>query len=693
MLGAISRKMALHQNTEGYVRGRLGAESVEGSRQSLPETTMRGKLFVATVSLIAISWQPSVADGVGSISAKNAERAASDPWSGFYVGGHVGYGIGSLGSGTHPIRDEGEFLPSTITGLLGGYQAGYNFRLPNNVVLGFETDVSFTSAVDQSATGNAPFHTRLDYFATARGRLGYVVDHRFLPYVTGGLAWGQTDVLMDAPNDTSSRSATHVGWTMGAGLEYAVGGPWTVKAEYELTRLRDMAYAAPPGLVVDPVVHTFKFGMNYNLDEPTAASSSSIVLPRPDAGWNIHGQSTFIEQAYPSFRSPYEGPKSLPGRGEARETWTSTAFLGARLWQGGEFYFNPELDQGFGLGTTEGLAGFPNGEAQKAGADFPKFRPQRYFFRQTFGLGGEQETVEDGPNQLAGKRDIDRLTVTVGRMAVGDIFDNNTYAHDPRTDFQNWALWASAAYDFPADLPGFTRGIVVELNRKDWALRGGLFQVPKEPNSDVLVFKTAGVIVELEERYKVYNQPGKLRLGVFANEGRTGNYDEALDIAASNPSIDINAAMESTRRQRPKYGFYINAEQALSKDVGLFGRASWNDGQNEILSFTDVDASLSGGISIKGTRWGRPDDTVGIGGALNFLSEPHRAFLAAGGLGLLIGDGALTYSGEKIVETYYAYTLRKGMTLTGDYQFFLHPAYNVDRGPVSIFSGRLHVEF
>jgi high affinity Mn2+ porin len=652
---------------------------------------MKGKLFLA-VSLIAISYQPSVADGPGSIAAKTAELTPADPWGGFYVGAHVGYGFGGLGPGTHPVLDEGVFLPSTVTGLIGGYQAGYNFRLPKNIVLGFETDVSFTSAIDESATGSAPFHTRLDYFATARGRLGYVIDRRFLPYVTGGLAWGQTDVLMNAPNDTSSRSATQVGWTTGAGLEFALGGPWSAKAEYDMIRLGEVTYAAPAGLVVDPVVHTFRLGMNYSLDEPTA-SSSSIVLPPPGANWNIHGQSTFIDQAYPSFRSPYEGPKSLPGRGEARETWTSTAFLGARLWDGGEFYFNPELDQGFGLGATQGLAGFPNGEAQKAGSDFPKFRAQRYFFRQTFGLGGEQETVEDGPNQLAGKRDIDRVTVTVGRIAVGDVFDNNAYAHDSRTDFQNWALWEAAAYDFPADLPGFTRGIVVELNRRDWALRGGFFQVPKEPNSDVLVFNTGGAIVELEERYKVFNQPGKLRLGAFANVGRTGNYDEALAITASDPSIDINTAMESTRRQRLKYGFYINAEQALTTDIGLFGRASWNDGQNEILSFTDVDASLSGGVSIKGTRWGRPDDTVGIGGALNFLSEPHRAFLAAGGLGLLIGDGTLTYSGEKIVETYYAYTLRKGIILTGDYQFFLHPAFNMDRGPVSIFSGRLHVEF
>jgi len=654
---------------------------------------MKRRLLIAAVSLVATPWQPSLADGLGSTPVKTVESAALDPWTGFYVGGHVGYGVGGLGPGTHAVLDQGVFLPSTLTGLLGGYQAGYNFRFSNQVVLGLESDVSFTGPTDKSATGQATFNTRLDYFATTRGRLGYVIDHRLLPFVTGGLAWGQTDVLMNAPNDTSSRSATHVGWTLGAGVEFALGGPWIAKAEYDFARLGDVTYSAPAGLVVDPVVHTFRLGMNYSLDEPTAASSSSIVLRRPDAGWNIHGQTTFIEQGYPGFRSPYEGPNSLPGRGQARETWTSTAFLGARLWDGGEFYFNPELDQGFGLASTFGLAGFPNGEAEKAGSDFPKFRAQRYFFRQTFGLGGEQETVDDGPNQLAGKRDVDRITVTVGRIAIGDIFDTNAYAHDPRTDFQNWALWEAAAYDFPADLPGFTRGVVIELNRKDWALRGGLFQVPKQPNSDVLLFKTAGVIVELEERYKIYNQPGKLRLGFFANEGRTGNYNEALAIAAADPSIDINTAMESTRRQRPKYGFYINAEQALTKDIGLFGRVSWNDGQNEILSFTDVDASLSGGISIKGIRWGRPEDIVGAGGVLNFLSEPHRAFLAAGGLGLLIGDGALTYSAEKILETYYAYSIRKGVTLTGDYQFFLDPAYNADRGPVSIFSGRLHMEF
>src|SRR6202163_3098408 len=313
--------------------------------------------------------------------------------------------------------------------------------------------------------------------------------------------------------------------------------------------------------------------------------------------------------------------------------------------------------------------------------------------RQTFGLGGEQEEVADGPFQLAGKRDINRVTLTVGRFAVGDFFDGNSYAKDPRADFMNWAIWSSGAYDFPADLPGFTRGAVVELNRKEWALRAGLFQVPSAPNSDVLTSKGGGAVVELEERYAISDQPGKLRLGVFGNQGNTANYREALAIVAADPTLDINATTASIRHTLPKYGFYANMEQAITQDIGIFARATWNDGQTEILSFTDIDRSISGGVSSKGSSWGRTNDTIGIGGVVNGLSSAHRDFLAAGGMGLLIGDGQLNYRTERILETYYAYAIDKNFTFTADYQLIANPAYNADRGPVSIFSGRLHGEF
>ena len=236
-------------------------------------------------------------------------------------------------------------------------------------------------------------------------------------------------------------------------------------------------------------------------------------------------------------------------------------------------------------------------------------------------------------------------------------------------------------------------GAVVELNRKDWAVRAGLFEVPSAPNSDVLVFNTGGAVVEFEERHMIFDQPGKLRLGIFANCGNTGNYRQALAMADVDPTLDINDVMVSIRRENLKYGFYANAEQQIATDVGIFARASWNDGQNEILSFTDIDRSISGGLSIRGSYWGRPSDTIGVGGAINGLSSAHRDFLAAGGLGLLIGDGQLNYRTERIFETYYAFSIDRNFTFTADYQLITNPAYNADRGPVHIFSGRLHGEF
>jgi high affinity Mn2+ porin len=625
-------------------------------------------------------------------------------WTGFYIGGHVGYGGGSLGPGTNPLPEQGVFLPHSSTGLIGGYQVGYNRQLSNHLVLGVEADASFTSPLDAPALTAAPFNTTLDYVGTVRGRVGYGFG-TWLPYLTGGVAWGHTHVNLNngAGNILSSPGQTQPGWTAGAGIEVAVSGNWSAKLEYDyidLARRRyDLSSFGLPGINVDPNIHLVKLGLNYRFGDAPFWTAPDITkappAPAESTDWNAHAQTTFLPSGYPAFRSPYAGPDSLPGGGQARETWTTTAFLGVRLWQGGEFYFDPELAQGFGLNGTLGLAGFSNGEAQKAGSDFPKFRPQRYYIKQTFGFGGEQEDVADGPNQLASKRDIDRLTLIVGRFAVGDFFDNNSYAHDPRADFMNWAMWSSAAYDFPADLPGFTRGAVVEYNRKDWTVRAGLFEVPSAPNSDVLVIdsKNLGTVVEFEDRYALFNQPGKLRLGLFANRGNTGNYNQALAITDANPVLDINVVMAGIRTDNLKYGFYANLEQQVATDVGVFARVSWNDGQNEILSFTDIDRSVSGGLSIKGSHWGRPTDTIGIGGAINGLSGAHRDFLAAGGLGLLIGDGKLNYSNERILEAYYAYALNKSFTLTADYQLIANPAYNADRGPVSIFSGRLHGEF
>ena len=629
-----------------------------------------------------------------------AMNAAVYNWTGFYVGGHVGYGDGSLGPDTNPLPLQGVFFPHTVTGGIGGFQVGYNHQFANRFVLGVEADATFVGPIDLPRRRLGPFNSSIDYVGTVRGRAGYSFG-TWMPYITGGFAWGHSQVRVNdaAGNVISEPGQYQTGWTVGADAEFALSGNWTAKLEYDYVDLSRRTLGlndfGMPGVSIEPRLQMLKFGLNYQLgDSPWSATPTRSVLP-DSSDWSVHGQTTLIGQGYPSFRAPYGGTNSLPGAGQAQQTWTTTAFLGVRLWEGGEFYFNPETAQGFGLNGTLGLAGFPNGEAQKAGAEYPRIRPQRYYFKQTFGFGGEQEDVPDGPNQIAGKRDIDRLTLIVGRFAIGDFFDGNSYAKDPRADFMNWAMWSSAAYDFPADLPGYTRGAVVEFNRKDWAVRAGVFQVPNAPNSDVLVSNTnnGGAVVEFEGRYSIFDQPGKVRVGVFGNRGFTGNYRQALAIEDANPGLDINDVMAGIRKDNTKYGFYLNGEQQIATDVGLFGRLSWNDGQNEILSFTDVDRSVSGGVSIKGSTWGRANDTIGIGGAVNGLSSAHRDYLAAGGLGLLIGDGALNYSPERILETYYAYQVNKNLTLTADYQFITNPAYNADRGPVHIFSGRIHGEF
>jgi high affinity Mn2+ porin len=666
---------------------------------------MRERFTVASAVLAVLmtGHQTWAADQPAPMRLKSPIAVPKQDWTGLYLGGHTGYGFGQLGTGTNPLPLQGVLFPHSITGLLGGYQAGYNWQLRNGVVLGVEADVSFTSPLDQPKQIPGPFDTTFDYIATARGRVGYAFG-ALMPYVTGGVAWGQTHININDVDGSvlGKKTATHLGWVAGIGAEVAIDRNWSGKLEYNYidlgSRTFGLADVALPDVTVAPKVHAIKLGLNYKLWEtpPWGAPVDSVFkLPEAPqaANWNVHGQTTLIAQSYPSIRSPYQGANSLPGGGQTRQTWTIGAFLGLRLWDGGEVYFNPELAQGFGLASTLGLGGFSNGEAQKGGTDYPKFRAQRYFFRQTFGLGGEQEEVADGPNQLAGKRDIDRITLTVGRFAIGDFFDGNAYAKDPRTDFMNWAMWSSAAYDFPADLPGFTRGAVVELNRKDWAVRAGVFQVPARPNSDVLTLKTGGAAVEFEERHAIFEQPGKLRVGVFANKGITGSYRDALAAVAADPVLDINDFTAASRRERSKYGVYVNLEQQVMTDVGVFARASWNDGKNEILSFTDIDRSLSGGVSVKGSHWGRPADTFGLGGAVNGLSAAHRDYLAAGGIGLLIGDGRLNYGTERILETYYALALNKAFTFTADYQFITNPAYNKDRGPVSIFSGRLHGEF
>ena len=315
------------------------------------------------------------------------------------------------------------------------------------------------------------------------------------------------------------------------------------------------------------------------------------------------------------------------------------------------------------------------------------------FLRHTFGLGGEQETVEDGPNQLPGKQDISRITLVAGKVSVIDYFDNNTYAHDPRRDFLNWNMYCCGSYDLTMDKVGYTWGAYAELNQKYWAIRGGYFLLPTTSNVnsfDMHIPSRGQYIAELELRYSLWSQPGKFRVMGYVNRGTAGGYADAVALPIASPNYpDITL----TRRVRSNPGVAINIEQAINDQLGVFSRASVGGGQTEKLGWTDVDASVSAGAVLKGAAWGRPDDRIGVGGIVDALSPEARTYFAAGGLGILIGDGQINYRREKILETFYAYAVNSHVTASFDYQFITNPAYNADRGPVSIFAARLHAEF
>ena len=626
-------------------------------------------------------------------------------WSGFYVGGHTAYGRGHLGN---TLSDPDAFGSSNSFGsLYGGLQTGYNYVLPSRLLLGVEGDVSFPNFLEDGlilgrATAQGTNVTdQIDYIATLRGRVGYASDH-WLFYGTGGYAFSQAR-LVESPGVVSDEDKVlpmRTGWVAGIGTEVAIAPDWTARLEYLYDHFGSVTGLFPSGTRYQSAfdIQMLRLGLNYKVDWTGAGATTAKAAPAdtwpiaPD-NWNIHGQFTLIGQGYPAFHSPYEGPQSLGGASQFQNTTSATAFIGVRPWDGGEIYVDPELMQGFGLSNTVGVAAFPNGEAQKSNFPMGRFNIARAYLRQTFGLGGEQETIADGPNQLGGKEDISRFTITVGKMSVIDFFDNNTFSHDPRRDFLNWNMYCCGSYDFTMDKISYTWGGLAELNQKHWAFRLGYFLVPTVSNVntfDTHIPDRGQYIGELELRYALFAQPGKLRLMGWANRATAGSYSEALALPVTSPNYpDITL----TRKVRTNYGFVANLEQAITDDLGMFSRASWDAGQTEKIGWTDCDESFSLGAVLKGTSWGRPDDKIGVGGVIEGLSPEARAYFAAGGLGILIGDGELNYRNEKVLEAYYAYALNRWVTLSFDYQFVTDPAYNADRGPVSIFAGRLHAEF
>ncbi len=666
----------------------------------------------------------------GGVETRHSKQQASD-WWGFYFGASLGGAapvsrferLQTVGFGSNAFD---LFPPSSRRpGLTFGAQFGYNWQY-KSLVYGLETELNFLegqggpSGFAITPPGYWPLGTNSytlmaqpsgTYFASLRGRAGFAKGPALF-YLTGGIAtggWrGASTLMLNGRGGGGAYSSDlsisdRMKYLFGGGIEYALDANWSAKAEYlflsQSYNTQVFSNRTNLGFLSKAWTnsHVLRFGMNYRLpqaDNPNDASDKSGRDSSSETETaNAHGQITVLPQGYPKFRALYSGPHSLQPYGEVRATGSSTAFLGLRLWEGGEAYVNPEIDVGYGLSDTFGIAGFPSSEAYKLGRSAPYLRLNRYFLRQTVGLGGETEKIGSGQNLLAGKVDANRLTFTVGKYSVVDIFDDNKYAHDGRNGFMNWSIIDMGAFDYAADVWSFTYGATAEWRQDWWTGRVGVFQLSRVPNSpeiEPVLFRQFSQVAELEARYSLFGQTGKLRLLGYGDLAYMGKYDEAV---AKGYLTGTTPDVSSVRKKRYKAGGGVNIEQAITDDLGVFLRASKSNGRYETYEFTEVEQSLSAGAVLSGKPWGRPNDAIGVAGVVNGISNSHANYLAAGGLGIMLGDGRLNYGGEHILEAYYKYAVTENIHLTGDFQFVDNPGYNRDRGPVPIFGLRLHGEF
>jgi len=421
----------------------------------------------------------------------------------------------------------------------------------------------------------------------------------------------------------------------------------------------------------------------------------SQAIPTPESEserWNLFFQATSIGDYHGTFRSTYEGPLSLQDHPERDVSLTTTLFFTARLEQDTFLVFNPEIAGGKGFSGVEGLANQPNGEIPRVASATPKPYIARLYIQHDVGFGSEREHQEGDENQLAGDRPMNRYSIYAGRYTLTDFFDNNNYSHDPRTQFMAWGVMYNGAWDYPADTRGYTWGIVHELHTRNWAFRYGIVAEPKVANGqqfDRRLFRDHGQVWEAERRYEWRKRAGAIRLLGYDNRSQAGSYAEALRLAAethTTPNVYLTSRVGTL-----KYGAGISFDQAISNSIGVFGRLGWNDGKTQSFAFTAIDRLISGGMSLRATRWHRRYDVVGTSLTAGGLSAVHREYLAAGGLDFLIGDGRLNYDPEYVWESFYSARLFRGFYATFDAQRDTNPAYNHDRGPVMIYSVRLHV--
>ena len=581
---------------------------------------MRGLAAAGTCVLTLAVMQDVRADDV--VATKAGAISYMGPaynWSGFYAGGQLGYAWGSsnwtastLGapniSGSFGLVQPIDIF-SQSGSFFAGLQAGYNTMLPNQIVVGGEVDATFPTFPDLAGIsiggisnltsptlGAETYSETVLASGTVRGRIGYAPGS-WLFYATGGFAWTYNQLSLTQLNTgvTASPFLWRLGYAAGAGVEAPVATHWTARLKYLFTSYGNSGmsfFGGAQRFNSDFSMQQVRAGLNYQFGNDAAPAYDRPILIKAQAApdldlVNFHGQATFTWQGYPAIRSPYQGPSSLPPGGEGRETADATLFAGVRLWQGAEFWINPELDQGFGLGDTHGVAGFTSAEAYKLGSNYPYTRVQRAFVRQTIDLGGDTQKLDADINQFAGSQTANHLVLWVGRFSVVDVFDTNKYANSPKTDFLNWSLVNAGTFDYAADGWGYTYGVAAEWYQGRFTLRGGVFDLSETPSGATApeglnldpTFKQFQLVGEIEERHELWGQPGKIKVTGFLSRGRAGLFADAIALAQATGMPADTGLVRTKYDTRP--GISVNLEQQITETLGVFARGGWADGTIE----------------------------------------------------------------------------------------------------------------
>lgn len=414
-----------------------------------------------------------------------------------------------------------------------------------------------------------------------------------------------------------------------------------------------------------------------------------------DRVW-LTGQANFIFQTHPPFHALYSGKNSLSPDYEKATSRVLTLYTGYRMSDSAEFIVDVEEAGGAALSTGLGLAGNTDLDIVRN----PLLSKAPYLARgiihKVFALS--KEKVENDRNFLSLFKELPRrrLEVRFGKFSMVDFFDQNSVGSDTKFQFTNWTVDNNGAYDYAADTRGYTVGATADYEDRNWGFRFAEGLMPKVANGIDLVWKpwqAHAENFEYELRHGIIpKKSGVVRLLAFTNYANMGIYRDAVAQFQEGlvPRPDItNHPWHITR----KYGFGINLEQNLARNLSAFGRFGWDNGKTESFAYTEVDQTFAGGVGANGGLWHRRFDRAGVAFVTNGICKDHQIYLADGGLGFLLGDGALRYGRENIVEVYYTAHFWRGIYIAPGVQHINNPGYNRDRGPVTVPMLRLHTEF